>query len=364
MEFKIEHKSMLWDAHEITEGSQHVYGLTATKNETILAFAEARIKWHDNAPHHLVLKRGKVDNGKVVWKETQVIEDGDDGSSWSNPAALYDAQNNRVFFFYALNDGTEYQTSTRIFYRYSDDEGCSWSERFELSDIFVENEFGWTFHMPGPGHGIQLKNQNKKEINGRLVLPFWHRKAINCAPRNYGNSILYSDDYGKTWSWGGVAGLEKNTNESRIDELKDGTLVLNSRGAQSSVVNTEKNRMISKSYNAGESFVDTKICPGFEYCNCDSGMLYIEDRDQLLMSCLANKDKTCELTKYERSRLTLYNSNDEGLHWKSVGVIYSGKAQYSDIVRINKAYLGVLYGKGTVGKQDVMFLIIKLEDIF
>src|SRR3546814_15534861 len=70
---------------------------------------------------------------------------------------------------------------TRVFYRYSDDEGLTWSKRNEITAVLnteptgrphvdingdpIKNEDGFAsdflgraFHMPGPGHGTQLKN--------------------------------------------------------------------------------------------------------------------------------------------------------------------------------------------------------------
>ena len=147
----------------------------------------------------------------------------------SNPAALYDRLNKTVFIFYVLNEGSREQISTKVYYRLSKDDGVTWSLRVDISDKFDNNELGWTFHMPGPGHGIQLRNQNDQNRNGRLIMPFWHRKAITDKPRCYGNSLLYSDDFGKTWNMGATTGFRLNMNECRIEEVASGKIVLNSR---------------------------------------------------------------------------------------------------------------------------------------
>src|SRR3546814_11544504 len=115
---------------------------------------------------------------------------------------------------------------TRVFYRYSDDEGLTWSKRNEITavlnteptgrphvdingdpikneDGFASDYLGRAFHMPGPGHGTQLKN-------GRLLVPFCHRRAfgwlkpdgtVQTLPFNnrlYSSSAIYSDDHGRS----------------------------------------------------------------------------------------------------------------------------------------------------------------------
>src|SRR3546814_10190971 len=88
--------------------------------------------------------------------------------------------------------------------------------------------------MPGTGHGTQLKN-------GRLLVPFWHRRALGLIKpdgtvqkipvndRLYSSSAIYSDDHGVTWEKGMDTGLGHRTTEARIVELADGTVMMNAR---------------------------------------------------------------------------------------------------------------------------------------
>ncbi len=132
-----------------------VYGLTVTDKGSILAFAEARIdKSSDDGAHHLVLKRS-TDKGRSFSPSAIVVES-KEGQSWTNPTVVQDRETNEIFLFYALNHNN---VSTQVFFKSSTDDGLSWSDAREITSLFVENAHGWTFHLPGPGHGIQLQGE-------------------------------------------------------------------------------------------------------------------------------------------------------------------------------------------------------------
>jgi sialidase-1 len=209
------HESVVWQRDESGLAPHHVYGLAVTKKGTVLAFSEGRIRPGDEDPHHIVLKRS-TDAG-ASWSENIFIERSDGSywqdhgqpgklECWTNTAPVVDMHTGRVFFFYALNEGTKDQHWTRVFYRYSDDDGKTWlpslehGRRIEITQLLDPNAFGWTFHMPGPGHGIQLVRQSQAQgaHNGRLLLQVWNRKAVTAPDRHYGVAVIFSDDHGKT----------------------------------------------------------------------------------------------------------------------------------------------------------------------
>lgn len=181
----------------------------------MLAFSEGHIQAADSGAHHLVSKRST--DGGTSWSDNVFVErsDGSDWRQhgrpgnlecWANPAPVADTRTGRVFFFYALNKGTKDQRWTRVFYQYSDDGGKTWlpdekhGRRIEIAHPFGSNPFGWTFQMPGPGHGIRLSRQNPVQgaHNGRLLLQVWNRKSVTATNRDYGVCAIYSDDDGKT----------------------------------------------------------------------------------------------------------------------------------------------------------------------
>jgi sialidase-1 len=387
-------ESRVWQGNEDGKVMFHVYGLTVTRKGVVLAFSEARYDHTDEGPHDLLCKRS-TDGGKT-WSESIPIEKGDGSfwqvngqpdkrECWANPAAITDQKTGRVFFFYVLNEGEQrgknIQRMTRVFYKTSDDDGKTWGDRIEITNLLntkadgspnldahgnpVLNEDGFpcdylgrAFHMPGPGHGIQLKN-------GRLLMQFWHRKAIGrfksddsyervpSIEREYNGSVIYSDDHGKTWKKGGSTKLGRFITESRLVELADGRVMLNARmdtpkspagKDQPDLKNhPSKRRWFAFSKDHGQTWQDEHIdqtLPSFT--NVDCGFIrHVPKRkgagEILLMS------HPSELNA--RAGMTISASFDEGRTWPIKKSVFDGGNQYSDLVSLPDGTMGLLYGK-------------------
>ncbi len=356
----------VWQRNEENAWPYHVYGLVQSKKGTLLAFAEGRVGPWDNEPHHLVLKRSH--DGGRTWSRNIYIERADGSfysangqpgklEAWTNTGPVVDLETGRVFFFYALNEGSKYQNATRVFYRYSDDDGQNWlpsprdGGRVEVTHLLAENPHGWTFHMPGPGHGIQLCHQQGSHAgnNGRLVLAVWHRRAVTANPRRYGISLLVSDDHGRTWRHTGDAGIGFGMGEGRIVELDDGRILLNARGGKAmwdgKKVDTQKHRVYAWSEDSGETFGAPVVRTEFEYSGngCDSAIQRFatttdHGKGVLLFSHPADPQR--------RARMTLSLSTDEGQTWTHHKLIHEGPSFYSDMVVLPDGTIGLLYGQG------------------
>ncbi len=243
---------------------------------------------------------------------------------------------------------------SRVFYCYSDDDGKTWlpkGKRIEITDMLDDNRHGWTLHSPAY-HGIQLKRQRGKNAdkNGRLIVPVYHRRALNANPRRYGVSMLVSDDHGKSWRHTGDAGIGYGMNENRLVELEDGRLLLNARGGAAVLDgkknDTQKYRVYASSSDAGETFGGHEVRKEFVYSRngCDSGMkLYSTKADDgksiLLFSRPADPDK--------RAKMTMSVSYDEGESWTYHKLIHDGGSFYSTIAVLPDKTIGLLYGKGS-----------------
>lgn len=401
---KLFRRTIVWDAEANNVSCYRIPGIVVSAEGTVLAFAEERPDCGDEDPKSLVLKRS-TDNGKT-WSENIYIEkcDGsywaahkneidplDDKNKtevWTNTAPIVDKQTGRIFFFYALSegavDGKNLQRYTKVYYKYSDDDGLSWSDRTEVTDVlnakadgspnkeengnwitdvngFPCDYLGRAFHMPGPGHGLQL-------ANGRLLLQLWNRTALGSfdkgkipiEERKYGLCTIYSDDHGKTWQYGSAFGHEGLTmNESRMAELGNGDVYINARYVCLSSGQTDNHRITGLSHDGGKTWSDIHIDTNFPATNpCDGGILSIpvENSDKNILLYSKN-----EKPGNKRENLVVRMSLDEGKSWQMLKVVEKGSAMYSDLTLLPDNTILLVYESRENGFMSVYCVNFNLE---
>jgi len=321
------YKTTVWEEKENNMFAYFVYGLTVTAEGSILAFAEARITdGKDDGAHHIVLKRS-TDQGRSFSK-SEILVESKNGQSWTNPTVVQDFKTKEIFLFYALNHEN---ARTEVFYKTSTDDGIQWSAPREITSLFAANVHQWTFHLPGPGHGIQLKK-------GRLVVPVWHRKSISfaAAQRDYGVNCVYSDDHGKTWKVGGDTPVGE-LNESQIVEQKNGDVLLIGRTINGSS-GSHQAKVWSK--DKGESWTQTLAYDtALSGRVCDIGLIGSVPKSKTWLV-----SQPADLKK--RKDLMIRLSKDEGKSWAVNRLLEEGGATYSDLAVLPDKSIICLYGHG------------------
>lgn len=185
--------------------------LVITKKGTILAFTSARRAVSDWANIDLMLRRS-VDQGKT-WEPRRIVAQ-DGTATIDNPTAIVDDKTGSVHFLYQKN-------YAQLFYKRSDDDGLTWTEPVDITNVVAGYRpgYNWNVMAPGPGHGLQL-------ANGRLVVPMWlctggklHRPSVSMT--------IFSDDHGKTWQRGEIPQPAMiNGSECAAVQLEDGRVAL------------------------------------------------------------------------------------------------------------------------------------------
>ncbi len=323
-------RTTLWTRGENGWVDFRVHAVDTTPAGTILAFSEARVGASaDDGPKDLVLRRS-VD-GCRTWEPTTYLER-HDGGGWANPTPVVDRRTGRITVCYAWNDRGR---SSRVFRRTSTDDGISWSDPAELTHLFAENPHAWTFHLPGPGRGIQL-------ADGRLLVEVWHRRSIEvpAAERGYTASVIASDDGGRSWIWGGVvpdhAGL--GLNEARIAPLATGEVIMNSRLAGGP---SNTSRAVARSRDGGRTFaaavVETNIAP---HAGVTSGLAARVDRSGVERIVYSGP-----VTGTERRTMYARISYDGAKSWSWGRIVDDTRAGYSDLVWLDDGTLLLLYSR-------------------
>ncbi|MER7244795.1 exo-alpha-sialidase [Kribbella sp. NPDC000426] len=328
-------ETTLWDNTVDPLASYFVYGLIATRNDTLIACCEGRHEVCDAGPHDLLIRRST--DGGQTWLPTQTVEASVNGESWANPTFVADGHTGEVFLFYnlcaRLPENTSCSSDTGIVhYRSSTDNGATWGERHSLDGLFDSFPFNWEMHGPGPGHGIQLKS-------GRLLLSVSHRTIITGVPtadRNYGASTIYSDDHGRTWKAGGEVPLGTGlptVGEARLLQRADGSIVMNSRPGSGN--DWPRDFAISTDDGLSWSRAVMDFSVGL-FNGCDMGFLrYTDDANRVLLS---RPDSPM------RWNMTVAVSYDEGKSFRYSRSISPIRGYYSDLARLSDGTIVLLYG--------------------
>ena len=268
------------------------------------------------------------------------------GHFFANPTPVVDYETGKIFIFYSENFSN---ASSKLYYRTSTDDGVTWSAPTEVTSLFDSDPYERAFHLPGPGHGLQIESG---EYEGRLVVEVWHRHTVSMASANrqYGLSVIYSDDGGATWRNSEYIDIGYHMNEGRVAQLAGGTLVINSRS-------TDNTRKQTYSTDGGATWSEPTTWTSIGgYGNCDSGFTsQVEgDSTQLVTTHILNDTSV-------RNTLYAYLSYDNGATWSYSTLLWSEPSissgtGASDVNRISKDTYGAVHGT-TWQNNDVEFVV-------
>jgi sialidase-1 len=336
-----------------------------TKKGTVLAFAEGR---RDSAADYgdiEVVMRRSVDKGRT-WHVLKKIADHKTHTA-GNPVPIVTGTG-RVVLVHVRNAGTATEklittgvvgplNGRRVYVQHSDDDGITWTKPREITVSVKKGT--WRWYATGPGHGIQLKHGKHA---GRLVVVGNHsveptgKDTGGERKYNAGHGI-YSDDLGATWHLGYIDETPNdnwiNVNESTAAELPDGRVYISSRnnsaapGNRADAYSSDGGRTLDKPFQP-QAGITTPVVEG--------SLLHLGTPDVLLYSGPGHSDK--------RAAMTIRASHDQGITWKTVHTVDQLPAAYSDLVRIDKDTVGLLYETGrTDPYETIAFLRIPVSEL-
>lgn len=301
---------------EMKEGVScyRIPALVTAPNGDLIAAIDERIpscgdlKWSNDI--NIVIRRS-TDNGST-WSNIERIVDYPLGQSASDASMIVDEITGEIFmFFNYMNLDTEKD----VYYlkmTSSKDSGRSWSTPIDLTSQITKPEWQKDFKFITSGRGTQTKS-------GSLI-----HTIVNLEK---GLFLFKSDDHGKTWNL--IDTTIKPTDESKVIELADGTLMINSR------LNNLGHRYIHTSKDGGltwSSSPDTQLVDP----SCNASIIRYS-KNILLFSNL-NSEKN-------RENLTVKYSYDEGKTWSKGKTIYAGSAGYSSMTVLKDGNIGLFFEK-------------------
>ena len=295
--------------------SIRIPSVIVTKQGTVLAFAEARIKPTDQAENKIVTKRS-TDGGRIFLMYQRI------------PSHLREQSA-------GVATGLEGPDIYRNLLVWSDDDGATWSKPLDVTATTKRPERATTI-ASGPGIGIQL---TRGVHEGRLIIPF------NEGPfGKWQNYAVFSDDAGKTWRYGadvpgalvpnGKGGERSQINEVQVVEMSDGSVRLDSRQFAGARV-----RKTSVSHDGGETWSPIVDLPELRDPSCMAGVLRYSFDDGGGHGKMLHTGPDSG----KREHGTVYLSLDDGATWPVKRELWPGGFAYSVPTRFADGTVACLF---------------------
>ncbi|NWJ52552.1 MAG: exo-alpha-sialidase [Bacteroidetes bacterium] len=347
--------------------------IISLSNGNLLAFCEGRVQGiNDYGNIDIVMKRSS--NGGKTWSPLQVVAENGDLQA-GNPAPVVDMTDpdypqGVIFLFYNTGNNNEGEILKGngikyCLYKTSVDMGATWSIPVDITEQVhrlkrpaVNAKFNfaedWRYYANTPGHAMQFQSGKYK---GRIFVAANH--SFGDPQKGSGHYVAhgyYTDDHGKTFKLGSNLNLP-GSNESIAVELSNDRLMMNSRNQKGDI----RERIVSISSDGGASWDTTYFDHTLIDPACQGTILNIGKKKgkNILAFCNA-----ASINK--RDNLTLRISFDEGKTWAKSFTVYKSQAEpkhrfdfaaYSDLVKLNKKRIGVLFEKDNYSK--IVFTKVK-----
>lgn len=356
-----------------TEGykSFRIPAIIRLPNKELLAFCEGRVNGASDFGNVDIVMKKSTDNGKT-WSALQIIVDADSLQA-GNCAPVVDTNDpaypqGRVFLFYNTGNNNEGQVRKRnglrqVWYKTSIDDGRSWSKGVnitaevhrpkqpQINPVYNFSE-DWRSFANTPGHAMQFK---KGKYKGRIFISANHSQGD---PKkdftDYVANGYYTDDHGKTFRISDNVSIA-GSNESMAAELSRDRLMMNSRNQRGDI----RARIVSISSNGGATWDTTYFDRTLIDPVNQGSILSIGSKNgkNIIAFCNAADVKN-------RNHLTLRISYNDGKTWKRSYKIDGSDIDtkkdytaYSDLVKLSKKRIGVLYEKDNY--KEIVFTVIK-----
>ena len=382
------------------EDGKHPYRIPAIAtllNSDILAISDYRPCNKDvgNGDVDIYAKISK-DNGATWIPSTKTpgksgglkIADGSSSNGYGDAAVVVDRESGDVLVIcvagnVVFSDGSSssHNKMARIRAEFNKSTGeLSWGSPEDVTTTFFDNLLpdAYTMFMAA-GRMIQstkVKVGSHYRVYGALLV----RQNKNWLSKENVNYVVYSDDFGKSWSILGGGSCISSADEAKVEELPNGDIVISSRmkgGRYYNVFNFSNLNNATGSWNGSSSYTFKSNC---EATNGEL-LLYknVTKKDgtkcHLLFQSLPTASSrgdvsifykeisTDETEQYQTSDFTSSNA------WSSAFQVESGNSAYSTMTILKNGEIGFMYEDDYTtstyggGGCEIVYVPLKVSEI-
>lgn len=340
------HRMGLALRHAGDDGSAayRIPGLTTTNQGTLLAVYDVRYNNSKDLQEHIDIGLSRSTDGGETWEPMRFpLAFGEWGglpkaqNGVGDPAILVDTQTNTAWVIawwtHGMGTGAAWhnsrpgltpQTTGQLVLSKSTDDGKTWSEPINITQMVKKED--WPLLLQGPGRGITTQD-------GTLVFAIQYKTSDNIP--NAG--IMYSKDRGQTWTIENHA--RTNTTEAQVAQLPDGSLMLNmrdNRGGSRAVSVTKDLGKTWEEHSSNRSALREPVCM--------ASLISVKAEDNVLgrnLLIFSNPD-----SETHRNHMTIKVSLDNGVTWPTEHQVMLDEGNgwgYSCLTMIDKETVGILY---------------------
>lgn len=331
-------------------------GLARTRKGTLLAVYDIRYNHSGDLPANIDVGVSRSSDGGRTWSDVEIAMDDAkiDPSLGAtkgvgDPAILVDEKTGRVWvaalwshkhsIWGSKSGDNSPEACGQLVLACSDDDGRTWSKPVNITEQTKNKD--WRILFNGPGSGICMKD-------GTLVFAaqYWDEKGVPWS------TIVYSRDQGKTWHCG--TGVNQQTTEAQVIELKDGSIMINAR------CNWGGSRIVGVTKDLGKTWEKhpTSRTAQLKEPVCQGSLLAVDAVPGAGRVVLFSNPNTTS----GRSHMTLKASTDDAASWpEDKWLLYDARDcwGYSCLAPVDKNHIGVLYE----ARGSLNFLKIPYRDV-
>ncbi|WP_104522463.1 sialidase family protein [Blastococcus atacamensis] len=317
-----------------------VPALAITARGVLVACYDARNVSVADLPNNIDIVCRRSFDGGETWAERQVVARHAESDvpelafGVGDPNLTYDRDTGRLFLFHigappgvgfagALpSDRPDDRTTLHPWYRFSDDDGATWSDTVDLTAQLKE---------PGMGGIIASAGKGTQLADGTLVVPYLYRRDGS----NVG-AFAVSADHGRTWRM--TEPLPGTmVDEHKVEQLADGSLISNARPG----VGAGPYRRTATAPGIDGPWTVPVARLGLPDPGCNGDILRVDPdpdgprADWLLASNPASQT--------DRTHLVVRLSKDGGASWPEEYAVETGPSGYSTMVALPDGSFAVLF---------------------